>query len=40
MVVMPAMLYGAESWSTTEGQEAQLEMNEIRMLRCFFFNKI
>ena len=32
-VVRPALLYGAEIWATTRGQEAQLEVNEMRMLR-------
>ena len=33
-VVRPALLYGAETWATTRGQEARLEVNEMRMLRC------
>ena len=32
-VVRPALLYGAETWTTTRGQEARLEVNEMRMLR-------
>ena len=32
-VVRHAMLYGAETWATTRGQEARLEVNETRMLR-------
>ena len=32
-VVRPALLYGAETWATTRGQEARLEVNEMRMLR-------
>ena len=32
-VVRPALLYGAETWATTRGQEARLEANEMRMLR-------
>ena len=32
-VVRPALLYGAETWVTTRGQEARLEVNEMRMLR-------
>ena len=32
-VVRPALLYGAETWATTIGQEARLEVNEMRMLR-------
>ena len=32
-VVRPSLLYGAETWSTTRGQEARLEVNEMRMLR-------
>ena len=32
-VVRPALLYGAEIWATTWGQEARLEVNEMRMLR-------
>ena len=31
-VVRPAMLYGAETRPTTRGQEARLEVNEMRML--------
>ena len=33
MVVRPALLYGTETWATTRGQEARLEVNETRMLR-------
>ena len=33
-VVRPALLYGAETWATTRGQEARLEVNAMRMLRC------
>ena len=32
-VVRPALLCDAESWSTTRGQEARLEVNEMRLLR-------
>ena len=32
-VVRPAQLYDADTWSTTRGQEARLEENEMRMLR-------
>ena len=32
-VVRPALFYGAETWATTRGQEARLEVNEMRMLR-------
>ena len=32
-VVRPALLYGAETWATTKGLEARLEVNEMRMLR-------
>ena len=32
-VVRPALLDGAETWATTGGQEARLEVNEMRMLR-------
>ena len=32
-VVRPALLYGAETWATSRGQEARLEVNEMRMLR-------
>ena len=32
-VVRPAMLYGAETWATTRGQEARIYVNEMRMLR-------
>ena len=31
-VVRPALLYGAETWATTRGQEARLEVNEMSML--------
>ena len=31
-VVRPALFYGAETWATTKGQEARLEVNEMRML--------
>ena len=32
-VVRPVILYDAETWATTGGQEARLEVNEMRMLR-------
>ena len=32
-VVRPALLYGAETWATTRGQEERIEVNETRMLR-------
>ena len=32
-VVRPALLYGAETWARTRGQEARLGVNEMRMLR-------
>ena len=32
-VVRPALLYGAKTWATTRGQEARLELNDVRMLR-------
>ena len=32
-VVRAALLYGAETWATTRGQKARLEVNEMRMLR-------
>ena len=32
-MVRPALLYGAETWATMRGQEARLEVNEMRMLR-------
>ena len=32
-VVRPALLYGAVTWATTRGQEAPLEVNEVRLLR-------
>ena len=32
-VVRPALSYGAETWATTRGQEARLEVNELRVLR-------
>ena len=34
IVVRPALLYGAETWATRRGQEARLEVNEMRMLIC------
>ena len=32
-VVRSALLYGAVTWATTRGQDARLEVNEMRMLR-------
>ena len=32
-VIRPAMLYGAETWAPSRGQETRLEVNEMRMLR-------
>ena len=32
-LVRPALLYGAETWSTTKKQENTLEVNKMRMLR-------
>ena len=32
-VVIPAMLYGAETWATTKRQASRIEVNEMRMLR-------
>ena len=32
-VVRPDMLYGADTWATRRGQEARLEVNEMRILR-------
>ena len=32
-VVRPPLFYGALIWATTRGQEARLEVNEVRMLR-------
>ena len=32
-VVRPVLLYGAETWATTKGQEARLDVNDVRMLR-------
>ena len=32
-MVRPALLSGAETWATTRGQEARLEVNEMGMLR-------
>ena len=32
-VIRQAMLYGAETCETTRGQEARLEVNEMRMLK-------
>ena len=32
-VVRLDMLYGADTWATTKGQEARLELNEMRLLR-------
>ena len=31
-VISPAMLYDAETWAITRGQETRLEVNEMRML--------
>ena len=31
-VARPALLHGAETGATTRGQEARLEVNEMRML--------
>ena len=31
-VVRPALLYGADTWATTRGQEERQEVNEMRML--------
>ena len=32
-VVRPALVYGADTWATTRGQEARQEVNEMRMMR-------
>ena len=32
-MVRPVLLYGAETWATTRGQETRLDVNEMRMLR-------
>ena len=32
-MVRPAMIYGAETWSTTRREEQRLDVNEMRMLR-------
>ena len=32
-VARPALVYGAETWSTTKSQERRREGNEMRMLR-------
>ena len=32
-VVRPARIYVAETWASTRGQLARLEVNEMRMLR-------
>ena len=32
-VVRPALLYGAETWATTRGEESRLEVNYMKMLR-------
>ena len=32
-VARPALLYGAETWATTRGQEARLKVYEMRMLK-------
>ena len=29
--VRPALLYGADTWATTRGQEARLEVNDMKM---------
>ena len=31
--VRQALLYGAETWATTRGQEARLAVNDTRMVR-------
>ena len=35
-VIIPALLYGAETLATTRGQEARIEVNEMRMLIWMF----
>ena len=35
IVIRPALLYGADTWATTRGQEALIEINEMRMLRRY-----
>ena len=32
-MVIPALLYGAETWATKGGNEARLDVNKMRMLR-------
>ena len=32
IVIRPALLYGAETWASTRGQETRLDVNEMRML--------
>ena len=32
-VVRPDLLFHAETWATTKGQDARREVNEMRMLR-------
>ena len=32
-MIRPAMIYGAETWPTTKGEEDRMNVNEMRMLR-------
>ena len=32
----PVMLYAADTWTTTKGQEARIESNETKMLRWMY----
>ena len=33
IIVRPAKLYGADTWTTAKGQEVRLEVNDLLMLR-------
>ena len=36
ILAKPSRLYGAENWATLRGQEARLEVNEMRMQRWMY----